>query len=216
MQPASPQKRKRSTDQERRSIAPDLTAGYRGGASLRELAMSIGRSPGWVRGVLSEAGVDIRPNGFPPVAHPSEPASVWTPARVQVADQLRHQIGTGVYAPGSRLPAERALAQRFRVGRDSVREALGVLEAEGVVVKDNGGASVAPRPVYTPVRVPPGASVTARMPSPDERHQLGIGSRLGVPVLVVRVPGGPAQLYPAHSVELILDSDQHRLPGRKR
>jgi DNA-binding FadR family transcriptional regulator len=51
----------------------------------------------------------------------------------QVADQMRGLIERGELAPGSRLPAERELAQMFGVSRPTIREALIVLEVEGFI-----------------------------------------------------------------------------------
>lgn len=49
----------------------------------------------------------------------------------QVADVLRHQIHAGAYEAG--LPAEQALAADFFVSRNTIREALTVLKAEGLI-----------------------------------------------------------------------------------
>lgn len=63
----------------------------------------------------------------------------------QIADQLRALIDAGEFAPGSRLPAERELAQQLGVSRPSVREALIALEVEGVVeVRMGSGVYVQP------------------------------------------------------------------------
>ena len=51
----------------------------------------------------------------------------------QVADQIRGLIQTGHFSPGSRLPAERDLAQQLGVSRPSLREALIALEIDGTV-----------------------------------------------------------------------------------
>lgn len=48
-------------------------------------------------------------------------------------DQLKDFIASGAVAPGERLPSERDLAERLGIGRNSLREALKVLEAVGLV-----------------------------------------------------------------------------------
>jgi DNA-binding FadR family transcriptional regulator len=70
----------------------------------------------------------------------------------QIADQLRTAIGNGEFAPGTRLPAERDLAQQLKVSRPSVREALIALEVEGwVEVRTGSGVYVLARtPRATP------------------------------------------------------------------
>ena len=50
-----------------------------------------------------------------------------------LADQLRKQILGGELAPGAPLPTERDLVLQTRLSRGSVREALRILEAEGLV-----------------------------------------------------------------------------------
>lgn len=65
----------------------------------------------------------------------------------QIADQLRALIAGGEFAPGSRLPAERDLAQQLKVSRPSVREALIALEVEGwVEVRVGSGIYAKPQP----------------------------------------------------------------------
>lgn len=51
----------------------------------------------------------------------------------QIADQLKRLIDNSEFAPGSRLPSERELAQQLQVSRASVREALIALEVIGLV-----------------------------------------------------------------------------------
>ncbi len=51
----------------------------------------------------------------------------------QTLEQLKNYITSGVVRLGDRLPSERALADALGVGRYSVREALKVLEAVGLV-----------------------------------------------------------------------------------
>jgi len=60
----------------------------------------------------------------------------------QIADQIRASILTGEFAPGDRLPPERELAESFGVSRPSVREALNMLSASGLVSSYQGGGTV--------------------------------------------------------------------------
>jgi DNA-binding GntR family transcriptional regulator len=61
----------------------------------------------------------------------------------RVADELREAILTGVYPPGTRLRQE-ALADRYGASRVPVREALRLLEADGLVTTvANAGAWIA-------------------------------------------------------------------------
>lgn len=61
-----------------------------------------------------------------------------TPAYRQVADDIRAKINAGEYAPGTQLPSERDLVEAYQVSRPTVRDAIGVLRAEGVVVAEHG------------------------------------------------------------------------------
>lgn len=56
----------------------------------------------------------------------------------EVAEQLRDAILEGRFAPGEKLPPERELAERFRVNRTSVREAIKMLESLGLVIARQG------------------------------------------------------------------------------
>jgi len=64
----------------------------------------------------------------------------------QIAEQLRTMIVSGEYAPGTRLPPERELAQQLGVSRPSVREALIALEVAGHVDIRIGSGIYARRP----------------------------------------------------------------------
>lgn len=55
-----------------------------------------------------------------------------------VVDQIRRSIHLGDYLPGDMLPPERDIADRLNVSRETVREAIGVLEIEGYVVSRRG------------------------------------------------------------------------------
>lgn len=60
-----------------------------------------------------------------------------------IAKELEALIREGLWGPGEHLPSERVLAERFRVSRVSVREALRLLEASGLVeIRHGDGAKV--------------------------------------------------------------------------
>ena len=59
----------------------------------------------------------------------------------QVSERLSAQIGTTLQ-PGDALPSERELAERYGVGRSSVREALRMLESRGLIESRGSGAFV--------------------------------------------------------------------------
>ncbi|NLZ17811.1 MAG: FadR family transcriptional regulator [Desulfobulbaceae bacterium] len=60
----------------------------------------------------------------------------------QIADQIRESILAGDISPGDKLPPERELAEMFGVSRPSVREALNILSASGLVMSYQGGGTV--------------------------------------------------------------------------
>ncbi|NUR88855.1 MAG: FadR family transcriptional regulator [Nonomuraea sp.] len=65
----------------------------------------------------------------PPVLSPVKVQSVAT----EVADRLMTAVAIGEYLPGERLPGERELASLLDVSRATVREAIGRLQAVGIV-----------------------------------------------------------------------------------
>ena len=61
----------------------------------------------------------------------------------QVAERIRTGIRNGQFAVDDRLPSERELSTRFRVGRPAVREAIGALQNQGLVTtRRNAGTYV--------------------------------------------------------------------------
>lgn len=69
----------------------------------------------------------------------------------QISDQIRDLIFSGVFRPGEKLPSERELSIQFHVGRTALREALRVLENEGLIfIKQgsNGGSFISEPKVH--------------------------------------------------------------------
>ncbi|MEV4558288.1 GntR family transcriptional regulator [Kitasatospora sp. NPDC049285] len=56
----------------------------------------------------------------------------------RISTDLRRQIADGVLAPGDRLPAETQLAIHYDVSVPTIRQGVGVLQAEGLVEKQQG------------------------------------------------------------------------------
>lgn len=61
------------------------------------------------------------------------------PLSLLVSEQLRESIVSGTVAVGAALPTEKELTEQFQVSRSTIREALRILQAEGLV---SGGDSV--------------------------------------------------------------------------
>lgn len=57
-----------------------------------------------------------------------------------VVDRIRRALNLGLLLPGDRLPSERVLAEGMGVSRVTVREALRVLQGEGLLLTRRGSA----------------------------------------------------------------------------
>ncbi len=68
------------------------------------------------------------------------------PQYIQIAEQLRHQIISGEYPIGSKIPTENKLAQSLKVSRPTVRHALDLLTAEERLVRVKGSGTFVAQP----------------------------------------------------------------------
>jgi GntR family transcriptional regulator len=96
--------------------------------------------------------------------HPTISARI--PRYLQIAETLRRRLST--WSNGTRLPSEPELATRFRVSRETVREALSVLREEGLIYSLTGRgtfASPGQRPVGTRITQPIREPYVAGRPS---------------------------------------------------
>jgi GntR family transcriptional repressor for pyruvate dehydrogenase complex len=55
-----------------------------------------------------------------------------------IVRQIREKIASGEYRPGDRLPTEREIVDSLGVNKASLREAFRVLEAEGLIISQQG------------------------------------------------------------------------------
>jgi GntR family transcriptional regulator len=156
----------------------------------------------------------------------------------QIADQLRADIYGHVLAPGDQLPSERELVERYGTAHQTVRQAISLLKAEGLVIGRAGrGVFVRERPFLhrldanrrfiTQARSQ-GLSAEARLlevrfaPSPPHVATL-LDLSEGAQVLLRRylllVDGEPVQLadsyFPAELAEgSIIGNRENITPGR--
>ena len=96
-----------------------------------------------------EGGATFRPRCAGPAARaPAVPLRRVRKSYEQVADQLRELIVSGRLAQGDRLPTEAALSREVGVSRGTVREALRLVAAQGLIrtTKGAGGGSYVTMP----------------------------------------------------------------------
>jgi DNA-binding transcriptional MocR family regulator len=58
----------------------------------------------------------------------------------KVAEDIKAAIAAGSYPPGSLLPSEAELAERYGLSRGTVRQAFAALRADGVIASRRGAA----------------------------------------------------------------------------
>ena len=64
----------------------------------------------------------------------------------RIADDLRAQIRAGELTPGAKLPSETRLAEEHATSVPTVRQALALLQAEGMIEKEHGRGNYVRRP----------------------------------------------------------------------
>ncbi|WP_033338859.1 GntR family transcriptional regulator [Catenuloplanes japonicus] len=109
----------------------------------------------------------------------------------RLAAEIRAQIADGTLQPGDRLPSYRTLAAERGIDTHTARDAIQLLNKEGlVVVRPGYGSTVAEQideSTLKTIILKPGQSVVSRMPTVEERDALKIG--IGEPVTVLVVHG---------------------------
>jgi GntR family transcriptional repressor for pyruvate dehydrogenase complex len=152
----------------------------------------------------------------------SKPTAAGRPRTYEVIlRRIEQQLGSGELAVGDRIPAERTLAEQLGVSRPSVREAVKVLEALGVLEVTGGqgrdsGAVVVARPgeaIGAAMRL---HVATRSLPIADlveTRVLLEAASMRRLGARVRTEPGGPALLAPAEQI-LLRMADQQLPPSQ--
>lgn len=67
-----------------------------------------------------------------------------------IVEKIEASINSGVYPPGSRLPPERELAEKFDISRPTVREAIIALEVRKKVEVKTGSGVYVLKPIESP------------------------------------------------------------------
>src|SRR5499425_2613576 len=71
----------------------------------------------------------------------------------RIADELEQSIARGIFTPGSKLPGETDIAERFGVNRHTVRRAIAALAQRGLVRAERGsGTFIEQRRIPYPIR----------------------------------------------------------------
>ena len=80
----------------------------------------------------------------------------------RLAGELREKIRKGIYSFGQKLPVERELIRQTGLSRGTVRKALGILEAERLIVRQHGRGAFVADPLHAQSQLP-GTSLVAMM-----------------------------------------------------
>jgi GntR family transcriptional repressor for pyruvate dehydrogenase complex len=139
--------------------------------------------------------------------HPIKPKKVSS----QIADQIRSSILAGEFNPGDKLPPERELAEMFGVSRPSVREALNILAASGLVMSYQGGGTV----VLSLVETAAGNPLTELIRFQQERALDVIEVRKGMESWTAYYAAQRALPEDLRRLEEIVDGMQGNLNGLK-
>lgn len=132
-------------------------------------------------------------------------AALWQ----SIAAELRAEIAAGCYPPGSKLPTEAELSERFGVNRHTVRRGIAALVDENIVHTRRGsGAYVTAQPTEYPigrrVRFHRNLSAAGRIPG---RRILSVETRPATPeeAAALKLPAGA----PVHACDGVSMSDGH-------
>lgn len=136
---------------------------------------------------------------------PTIDPSAERPLYRQLADVLRKHITSGTWPPGQYLQSEADLGHEHAVSQTTVRKALALLRAEGLVETSRGLPWQVAEREERVITAGPGTRVTWRLATSDDRDQHGIPE--GTPVFVVSREGQPDQVHPARQTVVEFDAE---------
>lgn len=121
-----------------------------------------------------------------------------TPLYVQVATLLRHRISSGLWKKGAQLPVIETLMAEFEVARTTVRQALTLLEDDGLIQRARGKGTFVTNAPDKPSWLTLDTSWTAFLRTlegnwsklidvRDEENPMELDASLGTPAAAYRV-----------------------------
>src|SRR5271157_5929116 len=138
----------------------------------------------------------------------------------QIADHLRAAIGRGGLREGEQLPSEARLMEHYGVARMTVRNALRILQDEGLTTAEHG------RGVYVRARPPVRRLASDRFAQRHRKEGLAafsveaaqVGARPEVDMLTVSQAPPPAEIADrlglADDADVVVRSRRYLLDGR--
>src|SRR5690606_37369814 len=109
-----------------------------------------------------------------------------SPGAQALANYLYTEISTGRIPAGVKLPAERALSQRFKTSRGSVRRVLAALRDSGWITQSVGSGTFATRPAHEPSTDAGSQGLLLDQTSPAELMEARLLIEPLMPALIVR------------------------------
>lgn len=124
------------------------------------------------------------------------------PVYRQLVDEIRAVIERGDLRSGQRLMTEPEYVYEYGISRESVRKAMAILRAEGLIITTKQGSRVRPHLDMAEVVIGVDTHISTRMPTPQERRALSIPE--GVPVFVIEIQGKEPRVLAGDRTRLIV------------
>ena len=122
------------------------------------------------------------------------------PKYKQIADILRERIDGGSYHDGDRMETESSLTERFRVSRQTIRQAIGLLENEGYVQRRQGS----------------GTYVMSRIPRLERADTVAFISSSITEYIFPGIIRGAEQMISSEGLSLTLYVTENRVDNERR